>query len=121
MKTAANLLVSLCIILAQFAHSQTSSSPAEQGMAAARRLIDKNAKNFEAYNALALALSRRARETSDVAYDTQPDDALKKWFEISPANFDRQRTGRWLLLGTHQFPPALKKPTEPEKTRPDHT
>src|SRR5215831_6028547 len=43
-------------------------SPAEQSMATAQQLIEKNAKNYEAYNALALALSRRARETSDVKF-----------------------------------------------------
>src|SRR6059058_3563195 len=119
MKTAANLLVSLCIILAQFAHSQTSSSPAEQGMAAARRLIEKNPKNFEAYNALGLALSRRARETSDVTFYAQAQDALGKSFEISPANFDGERTAVWLLLGRHEFPAALEKAKELNKKAPD--
>ena len=47
---------------------QAQLSPAEQSVAVAQKLIDKNAKNFEAYNALALALSRRARETSDVKF-----------------------------------------------------
>src|SRR5947199_4752333 len=119
MKTTANLLVSLCIILAQFAHSQTSLSPAEQGMAAARRLIEKNPKNFEAYNALALALSRRARETSDVTFYAQAQDALGKSFEISPANFDGERTAVWLLLGRHEFPAALEKAKELNKKAPD--
>src|SRR5436190_8401474 len=120
MKTTANLLVSLCIILAQFAHSQTSLSPAEQGMAAARRLIEKNPKNFEAYNALALALSRRARETSDVAYYTQAEEALNKSFELSPNNFDGERTAVWLLLGKHEFAAALEKAKEMNKKMPDN-
>ena len=119
MKTTANLLVSLCIVLAQFAHSQTSLSPAEQGMAAARRLIEKNPKNFEAYNALALALSRRARETSDVTFYAQAQDALGKSFEISPENFDGERTAVWLLLGRHEFPAALEKAKELNKKAPD--
>src|SRR5436190_22740505 len=119
MKTTANLLVSLCIVLAQFAHSQTSLSPAEQGMAAARRLIEKNPKNFEAYNALALALSRRARETSDVTFYAQAQDALGKSFEISPENFDGERTAVWLLLGRHEFPAALEKVKELNKKAPD--
>jgi len=119
MKTTANLLVSICIILAQFAHSQTSLSPAEQGIAAARRLIEKNPKNFEAYNALALALSRRARETSDVAFYAQAQDSLGKSFEISPGNFDGERTAVWLLLGRHEFPAALEKAKELNKKAPD--
>src|SRR5882672_7202001 len=94
-------------------------SPAEQSAAAARRLIAKNPKNFEAYNALALALSRRARETSDVVYYTQAEDALKKSFEISPDNFDGERTGVWLLLGKHEFPAALEKAKRLNEKMPD--
>jgi tetratricopeptide (TPR) repeat protein len=88
-------------------------------MAAAHKLIDKNAKNFEAYNALALALSRRARETSDPAYYTQAEDALKKSFEISPNDFDGERTAVWLLLGKHEFAAALDKAKELRKKMPD--
>jgi tetratricopeptide (TPR) repeat protein len=112
----------LVLVLASLAFGQTTPaklSPAEQGMAAARRLIDKNPKNFEAYNALALALSRRARETSDVIYYTQAEDALKKSFEISPNNFDGERTAVWLLLGKHEFPAALEKAKELNKKMPD--
>src|SRR4051812_12333448 len=81
---------------------EVALSPAEQSIAVAQRLIDKNAKNYEAYNALALALSRRARETSDVAFYTQGEAALQKSFEISPANFDGRRIQVWLLLGKHE-------------------
>src|SRR5436305_5576722 len=119
MKTTANLLVSLCIILAQSAHSQTSLSPAEQGMAAARRLIEKNPKNFEAYNALALALSRRARETSDVTFYAQAQDALGKSFEISPENFDGKMSAFMLIHSRHEFPAALEKAKELNKKAPD--
>jgi tetratricopeptide (TPR) repeat protein len=89
--------------------AQNALSPAERSMAAAHKLIDKNAKNFEAYNALALALSRRARETSEPAFYTQAEDALKRSFEISPNNFDGERTAVWLLLGKHEFAAALDK------------
>ena len=73
-----NLLIVLftsAIALSQTTPTQSGMSPAERSMAAAHKLIDKNPKNFEAYNALALALSRRARETSDPAYYTQAEDA----------------------------------------------
>ena len=111
-------------ILASLALGQNSPataklSPAEQSMAAANRLIAKNGKDFEAYNALALALSRRARETSDVSFYTQGEDALKKSFEISPGNFDGERTAVWILLGKHEFPAALEKAKELNKKMPD--
>jgi tetratricopeptide (TPR) repeat protein len=73
----------------------------------ARKLIEKNPKDFEAYNALALALSRRARETSDVKFYAQAEETLQKSFEIAPANFDGERIHVWLLLGKHEFAAAL--------------
>src|SRR5437870_10184 len=121
MKTTAPLFIFLYSFatLAQVNQPSVKLSPAEQGMAAARRLIEKNPKNFEAYNALALALSRRARETSDVTFYAQAQDALGKSFEISPANFDGERTAVWLLLGRHEFPAALEKAKELNKKAPD--
>jgi len=114
----------IVFILAGLAFGQAVStaaklSPAEQSMAAARRQIKKKPNDFEAYNALALALSRRARETSDAAFYTQAEGALKKSFEISPDNFDGQRTAVWLLLGKHEFPDALEKAKELNKEMPD--
>ena len=117
-----NLLIVLftsAVAFSQITPTQSALSPAERSMAAAHKLIDKNAKNFEAYNALALALSRRARETSDVVYYTQAEDALKKSFEISPNNFDGERTAVWLLLGKHEFAAALDKAKELRKKMPD--
>src|SRR5260370_33537077 len=113
MKRTALLIVlfTSAIAVSQTTPAQSALSPAERSMAAVHKLIDKNAKNFEAYNALALALSRRARETSDSAYYTQAEDALKKSFEISPNNFDGKRTAVWLLLCKHEFAAALDQAT----------
>jgi tetratricopeptide (TPR) repeat protein len=117
-----NLLIVLftsAVAFSQTTPTQSALSPAERSIAAAHKLIDKNAKNFEAYNALALALSRRARETSDVGYYTQAEDALRKSFQISPNNFDGERTAVWLLLGKHEFAAALDKAKELRKKMPD--
>lgn len=121
MKTTVLLLILCCstAAFAQIVPTQSSMSSAEQSMAAARKLIDKNPKNFEAYNALALALSRRARETSDVIFYTQAEDALKRSFAISPGNFDGERTAVWLLLGKHEFAAALEKAKDLNKKMPD--
>ncbi len=113
------VILNACFTFAQMPTQNPLSSPAEQSMAAAHKLIDKNPKNFEAYNALALALSRRARETSDVVYYAQAEDALKKSFEISPDNFDGRRTAVWLLLGKHEFAAALEKAKELNHQMPD--
>lgn len=94
-------------------------SPAERTMAQAQTLIEKNPKDFEAYNALALALSRRARETSDVKFYGQAEEALQKSFAISPDNFDGRRIHVWLLLGKHEFAAALEEAKKLNQRMPD--
>ncbi len=116
------LLLTTLAALAAFAETQNLTpnlSPAERSMAQANRLIEKNPKDFEAYNALALALSRRARETSDVKFYTEAEEALQKSFAISPENFDGARTHVWLLLGKHEFAAALEEATKLNKRMPD--
>lgn len=123
MKTLAALLLTLMTALAV---AQTTTlptdvklSPAERGMAQANQQIAKNPKNFEAYNALALALSRRARETSDVSYYAQAEETLKQSFEIWPGNFDGERILVWLLLGRHEFAAAREEARNLNKRMPD--
>jgi tetratricopeptide (TPR) repeat protein len=122
-RIAALLLLVLCSAVG-FAQvpsvaAEVKPSPAERNMAQARILIEKNPKDFEAYNALALALSRRARETSDVNFYTQAEEALQKSFAISPDNFDGQRTHVWLLLGKHEFAAALEAAKKLNQQLPD--
>jgi len=124
MKKRAVLLVMLMAALAAVAQTTTlpanaTPSPAERSMAQANRLIEKNPKNFEAYNALALALSRRARESSDVKFYAQAEETLKKSFEISPGNFDGERIHVWLLLGKHEFAAAREEARKLNKRVPD--
>ena len=95
------------------------SSPAQLSVLRAQQLIDKNANDYEAYNALALALARRARETSDPNYYIQGEQALQKSFAISPGNYDGERIAVWLLLGKHEFAAALEKAKQLNKRVPD--
>src|SRR5690348_305475 len=113
------LIVSAVSIAQTSGNNQAPLSPAEQGIAVANKLIDKNAKNYEAYNALALALSRRARETSDVKFYDQAEEALQKSFTVKPANFDGERIHVWLLLGKHEFAAALVEGKKLNKQMPD--
>src|SRR6266571_2401004 len=129
MKHIAALLLLVLVLLvlgtaAGFAQSpsapaETKLSPAERNMAQAKKLIEKNPKDFEAYNALASALSRRARETSDVIFYTQAEEALQKSFAISPDNFDGERIHVWLLLGKHEFAAALDAAKKLNQKMPD--
>jgi tetratricopeptide (TPR) repeat protein len=108
MKAMVVMLLMSIASFAQNAHSETSvkMSPAEQNMAIAKKLIDKNPNNCDAYNALAFALSRRARETSNVAFYTRAEEALQKSLAIAPANLGAERIEVWLLLGKHEFAEA---------------
>src|SRR6516162_4960273 len=123
MKTLAALLPFVIAALAAFAQTPNSSddkpTPAERSILQAKWRIEKNPKDFEAYNVLALALSRRARETSDVKYYAQAEEALQKSFAISPDNFDGKRIQVWLLLGKHEFAAALTEATSLNKKMPD--
>lgn len=124
MKRLAPLLLILSTVTAVFAHANSSPvesklSPAEQSMAQAQRLIEKSPQNYEAYNALALAQSRRARETSDVRLYAAAEETLKKSFEISPDNFDGRRIEVWLLLGKHEFAAAREEALKLNKRMPD--
>jgi tetratricopeptide (TPR) repeat protein len=124
MKKLAAFLLVVTAALAAFAQTPTSSSdgkptPAERSILQAKRLIEKNPKDFEAYNALAMARSHRARETSDVNYYVQAEEALQKSFAISPDNFDGVRTYVWLLLGKHEFAAALLEAKKLNKRMPD--
>ena len=124
MKKLAALLLTFMVALTAAAQTPIPAtddglSPAERSMAQANRMIAKGPKNFEAYNALALALSRRARETSDVKFYAQGEEALKKSFEVSPGNFDGERILVWLLLGKHEFAAAREEARKLSKKMPD--
>jgi tetratricopeptide (TPR) repeat protein len=123
-----NLITSLSLIavfaLAGFAQTEGTSttpklSPAEQSIAQAKDAIAKNPKQAEPYNALALALARRARETSDVSYYSQAEEVLKKSLAVAPGNFGAEKTQVWLLLGKHEFAQALEAAKALNKHVPD--
>ena len=111
MKTLITLLLLATSVLAQ--------SPAEHAISAAKDLISKKPAQFSGYNQVAVALARRARETSDVTYYAQAEDALKKTFELSPANIEGEKIKIWLLLGRHEFAAALNEATALNRQVPD--
>jgi tetratricopeptide (TPR) repeat protein len=94
-------------------------SPAERSVAEARKTIEKKPTQYAGYNLLAMALSRRARETSDVTFYAQAEDALKKSFELAPQNTDAEKIRVWLLLGRHEFAAAREDATALNKRMPD--
>ena len=73
-------------------------------MAAARKEIAKKPVQYAGYNHLAIALSRRARETSDAMYYAQAEEALKKSMELAPADFESQKDPGVAAAGTPRIP-----------------
>jgi tetratricopeptide (TPR) repeat protein len=94
-------------------------TPAEQKIASARRWIEKDPGSYAARNALALALTRRARETADPSYYHQAEEALEASFRISPDNFEAARLSVWALLGKHEFARALEEAKTLKARMPD--
>jgi tetratricopeptide (TPR) repeat protein len=115
------ILISTITMFAQTNSSFTEAklSPAERSIVQAGRLIEKNPKNYEAYNALALAQSRRARETSDQSFYDQAEETLRKSVAISPGNFDGERIQVLVLLGRHEFATAREEAQKLNKRVPD--
>jgi tetratricopeptide (TPR) repeat protein len=83
-------------------------SPAGRAIAEARRFIESNPTEASGYNALGMALARRARETADPGFYDQASEALRKSLELAPDNFEARKLEVWLLLGKHEFESALK-------------
>jgi tetratricopeptide (TPR) repeat protein len=96
-----------------------SSSPAELRIAAAKLQIQVNPKKAQAYNDLALALARRARETDDSAYFRDAEDALAAGLSLAPNDFQLEKTHVALLLGEQQFGEAKKEATALNQQTPD--
>ncbi len=84
-------------------------SPAEYSLAEARTAIASKPGDAGAFNALAMALVRRARETSDDSFYGQADAAVRKSLELSPANFEARKMKVLVLLGQHDYSAALSE------------
>jgi tetratricopeptide (TPR) repeat protein len=93
-------------------------SPAQRRIEAARQAIAFK-PDYSAYNELAMALARRARETSDTAYYDQAQQALQSSLELAPDNFEAQKVHVWVLLGKHEFAQAREAAGALNKRMPD--
>jgi tetratricopeptide (TPR) repeat protein len=118
-----NIVALLIVFAATLSPAQNNTvvnpSPAERAIVQARKAIEKKPTQYEGYNQLAMALARRARETSNVNFYAQAEDALKSSLELSPDNLDAQKIRVWLLLGRHEFADALEEAKALNKRIPD--
>jgi len=121
MKTAFLLTALLCatLLAAADVSNLQALSPAERAIAAAEKQTVDTPKSPQSWNALAMALARRARETSDNAFYDRANEALQKSITIAPANFEAEKINVWLLLGRHEFAKALEAAETLNKKVPD--
>jgi tetratricopeptide (TPR) repeat protein len=107
MVAARYLILSVCVVLMLPAAVRSAESPAQASISAAQAVLKGNPESAEAYAALAVALARRARETSDTRYYDEAQAAAQRSLEIEPANLAAERALTWVLLGKHEFAEAL--------------
>src|SRR5689334_25398692 len=90
------------VVQAEDQLTPVTQSPAEISIKRANEAIAKHPGQSAGYNSLAMALARRARETSDISYYQKAEQALQKSFAVSPDNFEGMKARAWLLLGHHE-------------------
>lgn len=86
-----------------------SPSPAELRIAAAKKVLREQPNRYQAYNDLALALVRHARETGDDSYYEQAGVAIASSLRIQPENFEAEQAQVDLLLAEHKYRAALEE------------
>ena len=74
-----------------------------------QKVLQKQPDRYQAYNDLALALVRRARETGDTSYYEQAREAIASSLRIQPENFEAGQAHVALLLAEHRYRPALEE------------
>jgi tetratricopeptide (TPR) repeat protein len=87
-------------------------TPAQQRIDAARRQIAADPKKVQAFNDLATAFIRRARETDDTKYLVDAESALTNGLALDPNDFQLQKTQVALMLARGEFAKAKTRATE---------
>lgn len=121
-KTRVSLLAVAGLLMAASAlraEGDVRASPAEARIAQARRTIEKAPASAQGYTELAMALARRARETSDATFYAQAEEAIARALERSPGDFQALRARAWALLGQHRFAEARELASALNKRVPD--
>jgi tetratricopeptide (TPR) repeat protein len=83
----------------------------EQRIAASRQAITKNNKDFNAYNDLALALVRRARETANASFCVDAEAPVAQSLKLAPTGFDGRRARVAVWLCEKRWADALEEAT----------
>lgn len=137
MYTSRATTIALAVLLAVAAHAQQAdssgkehalssasqdaqtSSPAQLRIDAASRQIKADPRKIQAFDDLASAYLRRARETAQQKYLLDSADALSHGLQLDATNFGLQKTQVALSLANSQFAIAKEKATTLNRRSPD--
>ena len=113
------LFLALIALVSIVGLAEEQKSPAQQKIDAAQEAIARNPDRYDAYNQLALAQARRARETADPKYYEMAEQSLEESLRLAPKNLEAERIRIWVLLGKHEFASSLELATALNKRIPD--
>ena len=97
----------------------SEETPAQQRIAAAKQQIAADPKKLQAFNELAIAFQRRARETADSASLKEAEAALAEGMKLDAADFQLQKTQASLLLSRHEYSAARERAAALHRRTPD--
>ena len=97
----------LCRLAASEARGNPAS-PAEFQIETAQRALQKQPDSVKHLDALAVGLTRRARETGDAAYYEKAAQAIEKAERLQPGDPGTLRISAWVAMGRHEFAQAYK-------------
>jgi tetratricopeptide (TPR) repeat protein len=97
----------------------SDETPAQQRIAGAKQQIAADPRKVQAYNELAIAFLRRARETADSAYLKEAEAALAEGLKLDATDFQLQKTQVTLMLSRHEFSAARERATALHRRTPD--
>lgn len=83
-------------------------TPAERQIARARQALAQGPRSTRQQAELAMALARRARESSDTAFYLEAQRVLDEALAGAPEDYDVLKARAWVLLGQHEFARALE-------------
>jgi tetratricopeptide (TPR) repeat protein len=94
-------------------------TPAQAQIDAALSALKLQPASVKSFNSLAVGLTRRARETGDVAYYQEAMRALEEADRLDPQNRQTLRISAWVAMGCHQFDRAFDLTRRYDRRYPD--
>lgn len=119
MKVLTQRLLALAMFTVGMACNVLAETPAERHIKRAEALIAQSANDWGGYNELALAYSRRARETSSHDWYDKAQSVIDKLPSTQRQNFEVRKTQAWIHLGQHRFQKAYELAKALVKETPD--